>query len=106
MKLRLDLIGGELALSESEVAENRGHHGAAGVRLDEKRQAVRAGWGAERGCVDVGGGLGCRGGGREGGEVGEGGGGFGGRVREGGPERWEPDYVENTKKRRFPFFQW
>ena len=48
MKLRLDLIGGELALSESEVAENRGHHGAAGVRLDEKRQAVRAGWGAER----------------------------------------------------------
>ena len=48
MKLTLDLIGGELALSESEVAENRGHHGAAGVRLDEKRQAVRAGWGAER----------------------------------------------------------
>jgi len=48
MKLKLDLIGNDLALSDAEVAENQNHHGAAGEALDSKRSIVREGWGAER----------------------------------------------------------
>ena len=48
MKLTLDLIGGDLGLSEAEASENRRYHAAAGDALDQKRAVVKAGWGSER----------------------------------------------------------